>query len=155
MGLSLKGTESAGGVGRIPTQTSNISVDYRCSHCPRHPPSGPATKAQCGSLRAGWGRPALSRHGRTGAQGPPIPVPAVITGKGWGCIWGFPAASVPPLRRSLGLSISFKRKTKNIKAALFFKHYDAFLTLQVTVNRDRSKWEARDSAITGILLGDS
>lgn len=78
------------------------------------------------SLKAGWGRPALPRHGRTGAQGPPVPVPAVITGKGWGMhLWGFPAASVLPLRRRLRLSISFKRKTtqKTLKLHYFFKHF--------------------------------
>lgn len=54
------------------------------------------------------------------------------------------------LKRSLGQSVGFKRKTKDIKTTLFFfKHYDDFLTLQVTVTMGRGKQEGLDSAVMG------
>lgn len=61
---------------------------------PRHPPSGPETKALCGALKAGQGKPVLQEHRRTGAHGRPVPEPAVIAGKGRRCgAFQLPAAS--------------------------------------------------------------
>lgn len=91
---------------------------------PRHPPSGPGTKALCGSLKAGRGRPTLPGHRRTGAHGPPAqwvgPEPAVITGKGWRCICG--AFQLPAASQEEPAAISWLQKeTKDIRTTLLKK----------------------------------
>lgn len=52
------------------------------------------------------------------------------------------------LRRSLGQSVGFKRKTKDIETTFLKKHYDDFLTSQVIMTIGRGHQEALDSAVT-------
>lgn len=139
MGRSFKGTKSAGGVGQRATQTSITSVAIGVATAPRHPPSAPATKALCGSPKAGPGRPVLLE--------PPQDRCAWPSGSRASCnhweraevyLWGFPAASCFS-RGAWGNQLASKGKQKTLKHHYFLKHYDDLLTLQVTVTTGRGE----------------
>lgn len=67
-------------------------------------------------------------------------------------LWGFPAASCF-LRGAWGNQLASKGKQKTLKQHYFLKHYDDFLTLQVTMTMGRGKWEGLDSAVMGNSSG--
>lgn len=133
MGPSFKGTKSARGMGQTlspppASQTSSISVDCRCSHCPWASTVWTWNKDSVWLSKGRLGQVCTITAPQDRCTQPACSRPSC---NHWEraevYLWGFPAASVLLLRRrSLGHSIGFKRITKGIKTTLFFKHCDDF-----------------------------